>query len=571
MAQPKVLPREQLVQLIVGMLQKRGPAMAAELERRIDVGEGLEVRGVKVDVRMLQEALERYDAEQPAEGSTVAASSSTAPTPQAASPQAASPQPAAAFTGQRWSPREANGGPSSAGGRWTPGTPSASLLAARALQECEQAEVFNRTVQVAKGGGPVAVLSRPDPQSELTGEVLADDETAEVVARFASQKDGKVYLRLKFQAGWISTRSRADLSKAVLVPLPNEAPLEPKKWEEPLESTALRLLPLLDAAAAAAATAAATAAAARAAAAAAAAVPPAPVAAPATGTPAATATHTVITTPAATRVPVDAGTGAAADDAPATTGVAAADEEDIPLTQDTEDGVPPTPEGEHGEGEEEEVFGEEDWEEEEDEEDLEEAEAEHGAEGGPHVPGSRGRRFKVVLGRIPVLSAPSFDELMATGHAWSLHHREEFIADGAVHHAAEGRVYLRLRNGRGWVCEQARNDLRRAAIVPVTRRKCKLSKKMAKAVAFRGGDTDGLTRLKKEDLVKNSHGRIVSRRASEASKKRYENSSISRWSAAVKRARKEMGLAGFVAVKKGTPVYEKAREFYNSTAPQPAE
>jgi len=90
-----------------------------------------------------------------------------------------------------------------------------------------------------------------------------------------------------------------------------------------------------------------------------------------------------------------------------------------------------------------------------------------------------------------------------------------------------------------------------------------LSKKMAKAVAFRGGDTEGLTKLRKEDLVQNAYGKIVSKKASEAAKKRIKDGvGIGKWTQAVKRAREELGLTGFVPVKKGSEVYAKAQEYY---------
>jgi len=238
----------------------------------------------------------------------------------------------------------------------------------------------------------------------------------------------------------------------------------------------------------------------------------------------------------------------------------------MPLTQDS---VEDLEEDDEDLDDEENGLDEEEGEEEDAEEDgVEEA---GGAPGGGSAgstssPCRRERRFKVVLGRVPVLSVPCAEQLAAAGasHASSFEHKKEFVADGALFLPAENRVYLRLRNGRGWICERSRNDIRKVAVVPVTRRKKQLSKKMAKAVAFRGGDTDGVTRLKKEDLVKNSAGKIVSKKASEAAKKRYADSSVSKWNEAVKKARTEMGFTGFVALKKGTPMYEKAREIYSS-------
>merc|ERR1712087_757875 len=90
----------------------------------------------------------------------------------------------------------------------------------------------------------------------------------------------------------------------------------------------------------------------------------------------------------------------------------------------------------------------------------------------------------------------------------------------------------------------------------------RVSKRMAKAIAFRGGNTGGATTLKKADLVKSKSGKIVSKVKSMLAKKRYA-SSVGKWTKAVQKARKEMGVTGFVAVKKGTPLYRKAKEFYS--------
>merc|ERR1719247_1383928 len=89
----------------------------------------------------------------------------------------------------------------------------------------------------------------------------------------------------------------------------------------------------------------------------------------------------------------------------------------------------------------------------------------------------------------------------------------------------------------------------------------KVSKRMAKVVAFRGNSTGGATTLKKADLVKNKQGRIVSKKQSTRAKAMYAKG-IGKWTAAVTKARKALGVKGFVAVKKGTPLYKKAKELY---------
>merc|ERR550532_993544 len=83
----------------------------------------------------------------------------------------------------------------------------------------------------------------------------------------------------------------------------------------------------------------------------------------------------------------------------------------------------------------------------------------------------------------------------------------------------------------------------------------KVSKRMAKVIAFRGGNTGGATRLKKENLVKNKTGKVVSKKKSLLGKK-------SPWIVAVAAARKALGVKGFCAIKKGSALYKKAKELY---------
>merc|ERR1711924_575823 len=61
------------------------------------------------------------------------------------------------------------------------------------------------------------------------------------------------------------------------------------------------------------------------------------------------------------------------------------------------------------------------------------------------------------------------------------------------------------------------------------------------------------------DLIKNSRGKIVSKKASQRAKKNYH---IKGWITAVQKARKALGLKGFVAIKKGSALYKKAKELY---------
>merc|ERR1712187_473720 len=67
--------------------------------------------------------------------------------------------------------------------------------------------------------------------------------------------------------------------------------------------------------------------------------------------------------------------------------------------------------------------------------------------------------------------------------------------------------------------------------------------------------------LTKDSYMKNKNGKIVSRAQHAHGKKQFQN--IKGWPAAVSKARKALGITGFCAVKKGTALYQKAREYYN--------
>merc|ERR1712006_30132 len=83
-----------------------------------------------------------------------------------------------------------------------------------------------------------------------------------------------------------------------------------------------------------------------------------------------------------------------------------------------------------------------------------------------------------------------------------------------------------------------------------------ISAKLAKRHAFFGKIDKTATGLKKTDLVKSKTGKIVSKKKSALGKK-------SPWIAAVQKARKELKIKGFAVVKKGTPLYKKAKELYS--------
>merc|ERR1719245_1953241 len=86
--------------------------------------------------------------------------------------------------------------------------------------------------------------------------------------------------------------------------------------------------------------------------------------------------------------------------------------------------------------------------------------------------------------------------------------------------------------------------------------------KRARYAVFAGGKERTATGLKKSDLMKSKTGKIVSKKAHAAGKKAYAN--IKSWTVAVQKARKDLGVKGFVAVKKGTALYKAAKEHYTA-------
>merc|ERR1711981_1560917 len=78
--------------------------------------------------------------------------------------------------------------------------------------------------------------------------------------------------------------------------------------------------------------------------------------------------------------------------------------------------------------------------------------------------------------------------------------------------------------------------------------------RMAKVLVLRGSKAKTVGGLKASDLTKNKHGRVVSKKKSAQGKKNV-------WIIAVKKARAALKVKGFCAVKKGTPLYAKAKEF----------
>merc|ERR1712039_357357 len=82
-----------------------------------------------------------------------------------------------------------------------------------------------------------------------------------------------------------------------------------------------------------------------------------------------------------------------------------------------------------------------------------------------------------------------------------------------------------------------------------------ISASLARRRLFAGKLTKSKGGLSKSDFVKNKAGRIVSKKASLRAKKNP-------WIAACKAARAALHVKGFTVIKKGSPLYIKAKELY---------
>lgn len=96
-----------------------------------------------------------------------------------------------------------------------------------------------------------------------------------------------------------------------------------------------------------------------------------------------------------------------------------------------------------------------------------------------------------------------------------------------------------------------------------TTRSAKIAKgKYAKMIVYKGEFVKTVGGLSADDLMKNMAGKVVSKRMQARGKQAYAN--IKPWVEAMMKARIELGLSGFVAVRKGSPLHAKTLELYRS-------
>merc|ERR1711870_17502 len=103
----------------------------------------------------------------------------------------------------------------------------------------------------------------------------------------------------------------------------------------------------------------------------------------------------------------------------------------------------------------------------------------------------------------------------------------------------------------------------------------KKTKKKARKVSIRGTRAQVFrgTRKKvkttgqvKKDLMKNKRGKIISKKQHAFGKRSYK--SIQKWTEAFVEARKNLGITGFKACKKGTPFYNECQRIYKAKQQQ---
>jgi len=77
--------------------------------------------------------------------------------------------------------------------------------------------------------------------------------------------------------------------------------------------------------------------------------------------------------------------------------------------------------------------------------------------------------------------------------------------------------------------------------------------KRARTAVFVGNKEKTQSGLQKKDLMKNSSGKIVTKKASARAKKNYVGSKLEQWANACKQARKALQITGFVPVGGASP------------------
>jgi len=112
-----------------------------------------------------------------------------------------------------------------------------------------------------------------------------------------------------------------------------------------------------------------------------------------------------------------------------------------------------------------------------------------------------------------------------------------------------------------------KKSLMKTKPIKKVKRASKIAKgKHAKVKVWRGTKAKTSKGLKKGDLMKSKDGKVVSKKKSAQGRQQF-GLTLAKWVGACKQARKELGITGFVAIKKGTPFYDKAKELFPTAQP----
>merc|ERR1712187_199133 len=90
--------------------------------------------------------------------------------------------------------------------------------------------------------------------------------------------------------------------------------------------------------------------------------------------------------------------------------------------------------------------------------------------------------------------------------------------------------------------------------------------KFARSQVLKGSKEKTVGGMTKEKLTRNKFGKIVSKKASAAARKRYQTSGAKIWADCIRQARKALNLTGFVAINgkqaEGKALYAKTKSLY---------
>merc|ERR1712147_529579 len=96
------------------------------------------------------------------------------------------------------------------------------------------------------------------------------------------------------------------------------------------------------------------------------------------------------------------------------------------------------------------------------------------------------------------------------------------------------------------------------------RRKARTPVRGSRRQVWRGSRSKTSGSLEKGQLKMNKRGKIVSKKMSARGSKLFKKN-LSGWHKAFMQARKNLGVTGFVACKKGTKLYKEARKLYDAS------